>query len=140
MSQVNAKPSSLTARLKMTTRRVFIWTLLWLISTALLAFGPKFIWDFEQTWSVLAIVLNLLLGLKMLLANKAHLNVLDEMQRKIHFNAMAVSLGITMITGTVYGLLEPAKILASTPNPSNLLFVMGFSYLIAIMVNNKAYS
>ena len=75
----------------------------------------------------------------MLLAFKQHLMDMDEMQRKIHFNALAISLGTTMILGSIMGMLEPAKLMEQDPSPSALLVVMSISYITAVFVNLKRY-
>ncbi|MDM7861518.1 hypothetical protein QTP81_13025 [Alteromonas sp. ASW11-36] len=126
-------------RLKKGSRVLFFWTLLWMLSVAGLVFGPKLMWDFDHTATVITIVINLVLGIKMLLVNKQHLNDMDDMQQKIHYNAMAISLGCTMVLGIIYGSLKPAGLLEENPNPSNLLFVMGLSYLIAVFINFRKY-
>ena len=140
MHHTTSQSNSLDHRTRVNNKQLFIWTSMWLLTTALMAFGPKLMWDFDKTFTLIAAILNLLAGVKMLLVNKAFLNGLDELQRKIHFNAMAISLGVTMISGTLYGLLQPSGLIDFSPNPSNLLFVMGISYLVAIAVNNKVYS
>lgn len=126
-------------RLNKISKTLFLWTALWMLSVAALAFGPKLFWQFNTTVTLVVIVINLALGIKMLVVNKQHFDNMDDMQKKIHFNAMAISLGITMILGVVYGLLEPAGLIEETPNPSNLLFVMGITYLIAVFVNFRKY-
>ena len=90
--------------------------------------------------TVIAIGLNIGLGIKMLVAHKQALDGMDEMIRKVHFNAMAISLGLTMIAGSLYGSLESAGVLTTTPQPSNILFVMGISYIIAVVVNYRKYA
>lgn len=140
MNTSSSHSNSLDKRLRKSAKRLFLWTGLWLISTAALAFGPKLIWDFNSTITWVMIASNLFFGINMLLANKHHFDDMDEMQRKIHFNAMGVSLGLTMILGCLYGLLEPAGILAETPPPSNLLFVMGISYIVTVYINFRKYS
>lgn len=140
MSDGNGNNEKLATRLKRGTIQIFIWTFAWLVSTALLAFGPKLLWDYDSAITWLVIISNFALGIKMLLVNKRHFEDMDELQRKIHFNAMAVSLGLTMISGCLYGLLEPAGILAETPQPSNLLFVMGISYILSVFLNARKYA
>jgi hypothetical protein len=135
----NPTSPSLAQREKASKKSLFIWTLGWLLSLALLAFGPKFIWDFNVAISLGVIALNLFFGYWMIIVNKKHLDGLDELQRQLHLNAMAISLGVSMVFGAVYGLLEPARILESTPNPSNILFVMGLSYLISLVINFRKY-
>lgn len=121
------------------TKSLFLWTLAWLLSLAVVAFGAKLIWNFDTTMTLIAIAVNLVLGAKMIIANKRHLDQLDELQRKLHMNAMAVSLGISVVFGGVYGLLEPLQLLNETPNPSNLLFVMALSYIASLIINTRKY-
>jgi hypothetical protein len=42
---------------KKNTLNLGYWTLAWVLSTALVAFGAKFIWNFDQTASIAAIIL-----------------------------------------------------------------------------------
>ncbi|AWL12543.1 hypothetical protein HMF8227_02082 [Saliniradius amylolyticus] len=131
--------NSLEQRHKRSTKALFIWTSGWLLSLALVAFGPKFLWHFSTSITLVAIAVNLFLGYRMIVVNKQHLEALDELQRQLHMNAMAISLGVSMVFGAVYGLLEPVRLLDSTPSPSNILFVMGLSYLISIVINSRKY-
>jgi len=140
MHSVGSGNPELDKRLKKGARNVFIWTSVWLICTALLAFGPKLLWDFNTKITLVVVVANVLSGVKMLLVNKQHLELMDELQRKIQMNAMAVSLGLTMIFGSLYGLLEPAGLIEYTPNPSNILFVLGISYMVALVINHRKYA
>ena len=127
-------------KLKNGSKTLFFWTTLWVLSVALLAFGPKLLWHFEHAVTLPAVFINLLLGIKLLTAHKQHLDDMDELQKKVHFNAMAISLGMTMILGTIYGLLKPMGFIEEHPTPSNLLFVMGISYLMAVFINFRKYA
>ncbi|MGQ8364313.1 hypothetical protein [Glaciecola sp. 1036] len=131
--------ANLTQRLNKSSHTIFIWTASWVLSLALLAFGPKFLWDYSVVISLIVILVNLSCGYKMIMANKAHLMAMDELQRRVHMNAMAISLGISMIFGAVYGLLEGIRLIESTPNPANILFVMGISYLVSVFVGFRKY-
>ena len=129
----------LNARLNRGTKQIFIWTLAWVLSNALVMFGSKNLWNYNTEVTLLALALNLGLGIKMLLVFKDHLADMDEMQRKIHFNAIAVSLGTSMILGSIMGMVEPIGLLEKAPSASSLLFVMGISYIVAVFVNFKRY-
>ncbi|HAW93361.1 MULTISPECIES: hypothetical protein [unclassified Arsukibacterium] len=131
--------TTLAQRYKASKKSLFVWTLGWLLSLALFAFGPKFIWDFNVTISLCIIAVNVVFGYLMIIANKKYLDGLDELQRQLHLNAMAISLGVSMVFGAIYGLLEPARLLESTPSPSNILFLMGISYFISLVVNSRKY-
>ena len=129
----------LNARMSRGTKQIFVWTLAWVVSNAFVVFGSKMLWNFDTELTLAAIFLNLILGIKMLLTFKQHLADMDEMQRKIHFNAMAISLGATMVLGSIMGMLKPTGLLEQSPSPSNVLFIMGISYMVAVLVNFRRY-
>mgnify|MGYP000613071619 FL=1 len=122
----------LNSGLKNTAKGLFIFTGIWVASVALLTFGPKVWWEYHVLTTLLAIALNLLTGAMMLLAFFRHLKSMDELQRQTHLEAMALTLGITMIFTVVYGSLPTAQLLADT-HPTNILFVMGITYMLAVM-------
>src|SRR5210317_632231 len=88
---------------KRNTKSIAVWTGLWLISTAALAFGPKFLWDYHVVISMVLVWVNLFFGYKMVVANKQLLEDLDELQQKIMFLGMAFALGCTVVVTTVLG-------------------------------------
>jgi len=122
----------LNSGLKSTAKGLFIFTGIWVASVALLTFGPKVWWEYHVLTTLLVIALNLLTGAMMLLAFFRHLKSMDELQRQTHLEAMALTLGITMIFTVVYGSLPTAQLLADT-HPTNILFVMGITYMLAVM-------
>lgn len=115
------------------------WTISWVLTTALVAFGPKFIWDFNPTLSILALVLNVVIGIFMILANRKHLKSLDELMQKIQLNAMAIALGVGLVFGIAYDLMEDIKLITFEPEISHLVMVMAFAYMISVVVSNRNY-
>ena len=101
-------------------------------STALISFGPSAIWGFDVAVTFLAIAVNLTVGSFMLYSFFKHLKNMDELQRQTHLEAMALTLGITMVLTVIYGALPQAKVLAST-QPANVLFVIGISYILSVI-------
>ncbi|WP_100643114.1 hypothetical protein [Alteromonas facilis] len=136
---VNTENNTLDQRMRKGNRGIFIWTSAWVITLAIVAFGPKFLWDFAPNFSLIAIAINLFMGYRMIIAHKHHLDGMDELQRRIHFNAMAISLGVSMVFGAIYGLLEPVRLISFPPSPSNILFVMGISYIISVFIGIRKY-
>ena len=122
----------LNSGLKSTAKGLFIFTGIWVASVALLTFGPKVWWEYHVLTTLLVIALNLLTGAMMLFAFFGHLKSMDELQRQTHLEAMALTLGITMLFTVVYGSLPTAQLLADT-HPTNILFVMGITYMLAVM-------
>ena len=140
MNTATKKPEKLDGRMARSSKKVALWTFAWVVSLALLTFGPRFLWDYATIITLAITAINIGCGYKMILANKSHLADMDELKRTIQLNAMAVSLGASMVFGAVYGVMETIKIIDHSPNPSNILFVMAISYAIALFVGRRRYS
>ena len=95
--------TSLQAGLKKSTTQLFLATGAWVGSTALMSFGPSTFWDFDVAVTFLAIAANLIVGGLMLYSFFRHLKNMDELQRQTHLEAMALTLGITMVLTVIYG-------------------------------------
>lgn len=125
--------------IKVTTTKVFFWTLLWVLSVALLAFGPKIIWAFETSYTLIAVAINLFIGVKMILALKNNLDSLDELAQKIHRDAMAISLGASLVLGTCYEIFEDVKLIPFQPEISHLIMAVIFTYIIGVIIGTAKY-
>ena len=115
------------------------WTLAWVISMAIAAFAPKFIWDFNTALTFTAVLINLAVGFKMLIANRDYLRGLDEMQRTILLEAMALALGVSLVVGLSYELLEDIKLITYQPEISHLVFLMVITYGLAVISGHRKY-
>lgn len=124
---------------KKNTAKLSFWTTMWVISMALTNFGPKFLWDFEQTLTVAMVILNLALGLKMVLANIQHIKGLDEMQQRIQLNAMGITLGLSLIIGLTYSNLDVLNLISFNAEISHLVIFMGLTYLTATFIGTRKY-
>lgn len=123
--------SSLNRSIRQSNYRLFLATAAWVASTALLTFGPA-MWQYHVPTTLLAIAINLLAGAMMLLAFFRLLKSMDELQRQTHLEAMALAFGVTLIFTVIYGSLPTVQLLADT-QPTNILFVMGISYILSVI-------
>lgn len=123
--------SSLNRSIRQSNYRLFLATAAWVGSTALLTFGPA-MWQYHVPTTLLAIAINLLAGAMMLFAFFRLLKTMDELQRQTHLEAMAVAFGVTLIFTVIYGSLPTVQLLADT-QPTNILFVMGISYILSVI-------
>ena len=124
--------ASLQAGLKKSTFQLFLATGAWVGSSALMSFGPSALWGFDNALTFLAIAANLIAGGFMLYSFFRHLKNMDELQRQTHLEAMALTLGITMVLTVIYGALPQANVLTSA-KPGNVLFVIGISYILSVI-------
>ena len=131
MIKASSDGIALTEQLRQTQRPLFLFTGLWVVSTAILTFGPKY-WSYQFGLTVFAILLNLVAGATMLIAYLRHIKTMDELQRQTHLEAMSLTLGITMIITVVYGALSKIGILSSA-HPTNILVFMSATYLCTVV-------
>lgn len=140
MADNPVKPSAWQSKNHSNTKRLALWTLVWLLSTALLAFGPKLLWDYNSTLTIAALILNLAIGFGLVLANKRLLHDMDELERRIFLDASAVTLGVGLIFAAAYDLLEGIQLLPFEPRISHLMVVMALTFLAATFSGKRRYS
>lgn len=121
------------------TRNLMIWTGAWTLTMAIANFGPTFIWDQHSGFTIAAIIINMLFGAGMILANIRHLKVLDEMQRKVAMDAMGISLGVAVVAGLAYSNLDVTNIIPFDAEISHLVILIGLTYLTSTIVGNLRY-
>lgn len=139
MNDSKSKPSSWEAQTAKNTKSLGFWTIAWVLSLALAVFGPMFIWDSHVLLSVLAVAANLAIGVGMILANKRHLHGLDEMQQKIQFEAMALSLGVGLITGLSFSTLAIVDLIGFDADISHMVILMSITYAIGLTIGRRKY-
>lgn len=121
------------------TVRLGIWTAAWVLSLAFATFGPMFIWESGTLPSILAIAVNLAIGVGMILANKHHLRGLDELQRNMQLEAMAVSLGVGLITGLAFSTMDVVNLIHFDAEISHMVILMSITYAISLTISRRKY-
>lgn len=133
------KRQNLGVETRQNTRILFYWTFCWVLSLALVAFGPALIWGEKPTINLLGILLNLAIGIGMIFANIRHLNGLDELQRKIQLEAMALALGVAVVAGISYSMLDVLDLITFDAEISHLVMLVGLTYLVTTLIGNARY-
>jgi hypothetical protein len=136
MNSTNA--GSLDERTRRNTVRLGLWTGAWLISMALAVFGPIFLWE-SRGVSLVAILINIALGIGMMVANKHHLDGLDELQRKIQLDAMALALGMGLVLGLGYSAMDIANVIEFDAEISFMVMLIGVIYIIGVLIGRRKY-
>ncbi|MFN2262192.1 MAG: hypothetical protein ABR595_09035, partial [Psychroflexus sp.] len=78
-------------------------------------------------------------GIAMIIANRNWFNSLDELQRKIQLEALGITLGLAVIFGITYSLLDITNLIASDAEISLLVGFMGITYLVSLLIIRKRY-
>jgi len=131
--------SDWTTRTKKNTIQLAFWTLTWIVSLVVATFGHLFLWESDSIISIIAIFINLIIGFGMIVANKNHLKGLDEMQQKIQLDAMAISLGVGIVCGISYSLLDQTNLISYDAEISHLIILMGLTYSAGTIIGRIRY-
>lgn len=139
MSQSSTGSGDWSARHKKNVVTLAGWTLAWLVTMALAVFGPQFLWESAPTPTMIAIVVNLLAGIGMIVANKNHLQGLDELQQRIQLEAMALALGVGLIVGLAYSTMDITNLIAYDAEISHLVILTSLTYLVGVLMGRRKY-
>ena len=131
--------SNTPTQVKKSTNYVFGWGIFWVFATAGVAFGPKNLWNFNTWITIIAVVIHVGIGLVLIRALKQNLLAMDELHRKIHLDAMAWSLGIGLVLGCTYEMLEDIKLITFQPEIPHLILTMSLAYVAGVVQGIRKY-
>lgn len=134
------KNENVSKQMRKVTKNLALWTLLWLVSLAIATFGPKFIWQESITWSSIAIAINTTIGGGLIWAHIKHLTALDELQKKIQLDAMGIALGVGIVGGLSYSVMDIANVITGDAEIAFLVMLISITYMIALAVGKKRYT
>ena len=123
---------------KKQTKILLGWVFAWVVSTAILSAGVNNLWD-NVLITKIGLFINFAIGVGMIIANKNLFKYLDELQKKIHFESMALTLGLTVVVGLVYEISFDFGVINSEPEFEYLVFFICFSYMTSIIVNSSRF-
>jgi uncharacterized protein YacL len=139
MKPNQAGTGSWAANASRNTIQLAYWTGAWLVTMAIATFGPILIWDYSKIPTIIAVIINLLIGFGMIAANKRHLKGLDEMHQKIQLEAMGLSLGVGLVVGLCYSMLDTANVIAADAEISYLIILIGLTYGAGVRLGLRKY-
>ena len=116
-----------------------LWTWSWVATMAFATFGPIFIWEKQIALTAFAIILNLAIGVLMILANRKVFNHYDELERKLHLESLALTMGLTVVVGLTYSLLDQTNLISFDAEIANLVLFVGITERITFFINRKRY-
>ena len=120
------------------TIRFFLWTLVWVASLVLI--DKAILYDWVSSFYVIAagILLNAAMGVGVIWAFLRYLRNLDEMQRKIQMESLALAMGITLVSSFTYTLLVTAGVIAD-PEVSDIILIMAITYMLGVTAGQVRY-
>ena len=120
------------------TKIMLAWTLAWVVSIAFLTGAENSLWD-NLIFTKIGLLINLAIGVGMIIANKNLFKHYDELQKKIQFEAMALTLGLTVVVGLTYEVSFDFGVIESEPEFEYLMFFISFTYIASNIINSRRY-
>jgi len=139
MDKLKENSNDFATNIKKNTLRNLYWTAAWLASFAVAAFGPRLIWDFATLPTILGVLINLGVGFGMIVVNKRNVRGWDELQQKIFLDAAAFTLGVGLVCGLSYELLEDIRLISFEPEISHLIILMALTFMAVMIAGHRKY-
>src|SRR5947209_5893146 len=133
MNQLNLPENGYQTRIRTSTRRLFYWNCAWVAATALMAFGPKFFWNKALVFTLLAVGLDIAMGVGMILATKRYVMELDELQHKVYLNALGITVGVGLIVGIPFSVMDTYHVIPFKADVAYLVILMGLTFFVSFL-------
>ncbi len=139
MNQLKPPENGYQSRTRTNVLRIFRWTGAWGAATLLMALGPKFLWNKALVFTLLAVGLDLAVGVGMILANKKYIAELDELQRKVQLNSMGITLGVALIAGVPFSVMDAYHVIPFHADIAYLLILMSLTFAASNLYGTRRY-
>jgi hypothetical protein len=139
MKQAKPKETGYQSRTVKSLARLACWAGAWLAATALMKFGPKFLWNKYLLLTLLAVGVNACMGIGLILAHKRYIAELDELQQRVYLNALGVTVGVVLIAVVPYSVMRTYDVIAFQADISHLLGLMSLTFLVSLLYGSVRY-
>jgi hypothetical protein len=119
--------------------RANFWIVAWTLILVVSSIYVKYEEGGSLVPSIIAFSAITLIGIGMILSYRKMLKALDEMERKIQLDALALSVGVTIVGFGSYSILEKAGLLPDL-SASYVIACMGFTYMVGLIAGRVRYS
>ena len=138
MKELSKHSSNYITRNKKNNMLYILWTVAWVGSMILVDKAVLYGWYSSDLISILAIVVNTALGLGVIVAFMRMLKGMDDLQRNIQLNALALAVGAGFVGGFCYLLLATSKFI-SEAEISDILLLMAIAYMASVIYGQVKY-
>ena len=116
-----------------------IWTAAWVASLAVAKFGSAAMGESSAAVSWILIAVNVAVGIGWIIAHARYLRGVDDLQRKILMDALAVALGAGLVGGLAFSVAGSAGLIAFDSDIAFASILMGVVYLVAVAAGTLRY-
>ena len=138
MKNQTTETGCFTARSRKNSIRIILWSLAWAVSMVVADKAELYEWYSSDLISIAAIILNGLIGVGLIFTFIRFLKDLDDLQRKIQLDALAISMGVALVGGFSYSLLVTWGFIIDE-EVSDITLLMVVAYMVAIIAGQVRY-
>jgi hypothetical protein len=120
------------------TIRLLCWTFAWIVTMLLADKAELYQWHSSELISILSIIVNTGIGFGMIMAFMRYLKGMDELQRKIQLNSLALSMGVGFVGGSTFSLLATVRLITDVEY-SDVLLLMALTYMAGVIIGQIRY-
>lgn len=139
MNQSITREPGYKSRTRTNTLRIFYWSAAWLAATALMAMGPRLLWNKAQTLTLLAVGLNVAVGAGLIMAFKKYVLELDELQQRVYLNALGITVGVAVVASIPYAVMDRYHVIPYHAEISDLVILMSLTFAISTVYGSVRY-
>ncbi|PCJ48657.1 MAG: hypothetical protein COA74_08080 [Gammaproteobacteria bacterium] len=113
---------------------VNFWILAWAVTLGAVSYLSDYQWYTASWWASSAgLLVHLSVGIGMILAFKRFVKEADDLERKIQLDALAISVGLTVVTFSSYSILEMSAVVPEL-TAAYLIVVMSMGYALGLII------
>ena len=139
MNQLKPPEKGYQSRIRTSTRRLYRWHGRWVGATLLMIFGPGFLWHRALVLTLPAVGLDVAVGVGMILATKKFIAEVDELQRKVLLDAFAIALGVGLIVGVPWSVMDAYHVIRLHANFGLLVVLMSLTFMVSLLYGTWRY-
>ena len=114
------------------------WIFAWATSLVVISYASKYDWYSSGLIIATGLLIHVAIGIGMILAFRHFLTEADELQRKVQLDALALSVGVTIVAFSSFSLLAKAGVLPEM-DTTGLIVVMSFAYCAGLLIGWRRY-
>jgi len=118
--------------------RVNLLAILWAGTLAVTALSREYTWHSTMLFISIIFTVHTAIGVLMVFAFRKFLKELDDLERKIQLDALALSVGVTIISFSSSSILSVAGVIEKL-DQSSLIMLMAITYMIGTVVGRIKY-
>jgi hypothetical protein len=139
MNQLKPPANAYRSRIWTNNKRLVRWGGAWVAATALMTFGPQSLWNKALVFTLLAVGLNVAVGVGMILAIKKYVMELDELQQRVWLNALGITVGVAVLAVPPLAVMGAYHVIPFHANIAHLVILMAVTFVVSLMYGTWRY-